>query len=203
MIEKEQGMLMAADKLDQSADMQTLAQGAIIADTGLDERRWYILLIEPQQEVRSYTCLKSYGLKVYLPLIPCLTTRGVRRTKVTVYRPMMRGYLFVDEGSLAEGMMHIERMPAVHRFLQIGSRYATVPNGQMERVRHIEQELAKPKPFQSIWDVGEVVRINDGAFWGLSATIVDLANGERIRVEVSLLGRSVPMTVDSDILDKL
>jgi transcription antitermination factor NusG len=166
-------------------------------------REWYVLLIEPQQEVKVYTQLKSYQLNVYLPLVPHVTTRGVRRTKVPVFRPMMRGYLFVDAASLDAGMAHIERQPAIHRFLQFGDSYATVADAVIDRVRHIEQELARPKTVQSIWSVDEVVRISDGPFAGLNATITDLANGRRIRVDIALMRRAVSTTMDASQLEKL
>lgn len=175
----------------------------LILDEVHEPPSWFVLIIEPQQEVKVFTQLRSYGLNVYLPLVPSVVTRGCRRAKSTVWRPMMRGYLFVEGESLAEGMIHIHRQPAVHRFLRFGDVYAVVPDWQMERVRNQEEEAARPKPVQADWSVGEVARIGDGPFWSLNATIIDLANNDRITVEVSLLGRSVPMSVDASILEKL
>lgn len=168
------------------------------------DRVFLILLIEPQQEVRVAETLKSYRIGHYLPLVPHVTTRGVRRVKVTVYRPMMRGYLFVDEASCEElELLNMQRRLPIHGFLRFGTQHAIVSQDALRKIGDVEQELAKPKPIQSIWDVGEVVRINEGPFMGFNATITDLANGDRITVEVPFMKRAVPTSLDSAHLDKL
>lgn len=163
---------------------------------------WYALLIEPQQEVRTYRTLQSYRVRTCMPLVPHWTTRGVRRTKVQVFRPMLRGYLLVREDSV-EDLRCIRQPLPVHGFLRFGDCIAVVSQRDIDRLTNIEQELAKPKPIQSIWDVGEVVRINEGPFMGFNATITDLANGERIKVDVPFMKRAVSMTLDAVHLDKL
>ncbi len=165
---------------------------------------WYLLLIEPQQEVRVSVTLNSYKVQNYLPMVPHITTRGVRRTKITAYRPMMRGYLLVAGDALDafDGVQRRRPLP-VHGFLRFGDHVATVSECIIRRLRHIEEELGKPKSVQSIWSVGEVARISDGPFWGLNCVVTDLANGTRITVEVPLLGRKVPMSIDETFLEKL
>lgn len=167
-----------------------------------ERKDWLVLIVEPQQEVRTHVTLKSYQLRTYLPLVPFTTTRGVRRTKVTVYRPMMRGYLFVHEQAV-EDLLLLNRPLPIHGFLKFDDRAARVADSDLRKVQNIEEELAKPKPIQSIWDVGEIVRIIEGPFTGFNATITDLANATRIRVDVPFMKRAVPMTVDADHLEKL
>lgn len=166
------------------------------------KQQWLVLLIEPQQEVRVHVCLKSYQIRNYLPLLPHVTTRGIRRTKVTVYRPMMRGYLFVHEETVEE-LPYLNRPLPIHGFLRFGDQLARVADKDVRRVQNAEEELAKPKPIQSIWSVGEVVRITDGPFTGLNATITDLATGDRIRVDLPFMKRAVPMSLGADQLEKL
>lgn len=165
---------------------------------------WYLLLIEPQQEVRVSVVLNSYRIPNFLPMMPQVTTRGVRRTKVTTLRPFLRGYLLIPHQGVEPFVELSERRPLpVHGFLRFGDVLARVSDGEVLKLRHIEQELAKPKPIQSIWDVGEVVRISEGPFTGLNATITDLANGTRIRVDLSFMRRAVSTTLDADHLEKL
>lgn len=169
------------------------------------QRLWYVLLIEPQHEAKVAAHLTAHRLKVYMPTIARITTRGVRRTKVAVLDPLLRGYLFAHLNFTLDrrGLRHLKTAPGVHRFLQLDDTYATVPDYEMQRLQMNEEELAKPKPFQSIWSIGEVVRVTDGPFWGLNVTITGLVSSDRITVDVHLLGRAVPTTLDSDDIEKL
>lgn len=163
---------------------------------------WYALLIEPQQEVRTNLVLRAHQVRTAMPLVPHWTTRGCRRTKVMVYRPMLRGYLLVREDSV-EVLRHIRQPLAVHGFLRFGDCIAAAPQREVDRLTNAEQDLAKPRPIQPNWDVGEVVRINKGPYHGFEVPILDLANGERITVEVKLFGRQIPMPIDEGAIDKL
>ena len=168
----------------------------------MHDRFWCALRIEPQQEIKVNLTLRSHRIHTCLPLVPGWTTRGVRRTKVAVYRPMLRGYILVRDDSF-EDLCGIRQPLPVHGFLRVGNCLAVVTEQEMQRLLSQEQDLAKPRAIQAEWEVGEVARICDGPFYGLNATITDLANGERITIQVSLLGRSVPMPVESSFLEKL
>ncbi len=173
---------------------------------GIDvARAWYVLLIEPQHERIAAAHLIGRGLKAYFPTVPCLTTRGLRRLKITVHRPMMPGYLFVHLNFFADQtrLRYIPHAPGIHSFLRIGERYAVVPDADMARAEKIAEELAKPKPVQSMWSVGEVVRIDSGPFCGLRATIMGLYSKDRIRVEIPFKASVIPVELDAANLDKL
>lgn len=192
-------MLMVTERLDQSADVQVMPRGdSYVAD----DRFWCALLIEPQQEVRVNETLRSYQVRTCMPLVPHWTTRGLRRTKVQVYRPMLRGYILVRDDSF-DDLRSIRRPLPIHGFLRFGDCLAIVTEQEMQRLANQEQELAKPRPIQANWEVGEVVRINKGPYHGFQVPIMDLANGERITVEVKLFGRHIPMPMDEDAIEKL
>lgn len=168
-------------------------------------RAWYALLVAPQHESIAAAHLTGRRFKTYFPTVPACTTRGLRRAKVTVHQPMMRGYVFIRLDFRADGdrLHHIMATPGVHRFLRMGDRLAVISDQDMRRVENIARELAKPKPVQSIWSVGEVVRVSDGVFSGINAVITDIVSQDRIKVEIPLLGQAVPITLDSAILEKL
>lgn len=169
------------------------------------ERAWYVLLVAPQHESTATAHLIGRRFRAYFPTVPSKTTRGLRRAKVIVHRPMMRGYVFIRLNFRADAdrLHHIAAVPGVHRFMRINDRLAVVPDHEMRRVERIAEELAKPKPVQSIWDVGEVVRVSDGVFSGINAVITDIVSQERIKVEIPLLGQAVPTILDSAVLEKL
>jgi transcription antitermination factor NusG len=195
-------MLMTTERLDLNA---MLLAPCVEPDVALlVEEPHLVVVTEPQQEVRTTVTLRSFDVPYYLPMITQFTTRGVRRTKVKSYRPLLRGYLMIPESACHRFMQVHQRRPMpIHGFLRCGDNFSVVTEIEIRRLRNIEQELAKPKSIQSIWSVGEVARIGDGAFSGLNCAVTDLANGQRITVEVSLLGRAVPITMDEASLQKL
>jgi transcription antitermination factor NusG len=195
-------MLMTTERLDLNA---MLLASRLEPDINLlIEEPHLVVVTEPQQEVRATVTLQSFRVPYYLPMITHLTTRGVRRTKVKSYRPLLRGYIMIPESACQRFVsLHQRRPMPIHGFLRCGENFSVVTEIEIRRLRNIEQELAKPKSIQSIWSVGEVARIGDGAFTGLNCAVTDLANGQRITVEVSLLGRSVPITLDEASLAKL
>lgn len=165
---------------------------------------YLVMATEPQQEVRTTVTLQAFRVPYYLPMVAHVTTRGIRRTKVTSYRPMLRGYILVPRHACEQIVeLHQRRPMPIHGFLRFGDRLATVAARDVDRLRNVEEELAKPKAVQSMFDVGEVVRISDGPFSGLNATITDLANGKRITIDLPFMRRAVSTTVDVEQIEKL
>jgi transcription antitermination factor NusG len=169
-----------------------------------DEEPHVVLVCEPQQAVRATVTLQAFRVPYYLPMIKRITTRGLRRTKVTSYRPLLGDYILMPERSIEPLFrLHQRRPLPIHRFLRVGDCLAMVSEQEVRRLRNQEEELARPKPFESIWSVGELARVTEGPFIGFNVTVVDLADGERIRVEIPMFGRAVPMPIDSASLEKL
>lgn len=167
-------------------------------------RRWHVLLIEPQQERRVAVYLTAYRFKVYLPTIPYRTTRGCRRVKVEVERPMFPGYLFIrfdpdlDDGKRRQ---RIDIAQGVREFMKLDGEHAIISEADLLRVEQEEKYQHDPTRRAAVrfgYDQGEMVRVTDGPFQGFNGTIGQLDDRGRIKVLLSLLGRAVPteMTVD-------
>lgn len=168
-------------------------------------RQWYVLLIEPQQEAKAAAHLIGRGVKQYLPTIPSWTTRGIKRTKVKVLRPMFPGYLFVrlDFANDGRALRHIRSTVGVTKFLQFDTDYAVVPEQAMQRIFAVEQDMLKPRPKVRAYAVGEKVRINEGPFSGINGDIVGLDDNDRVKVLLSLLGRATPVQLSESVIEKL
>ncbi len=169
--------------------------------------RWFVLLCHPQQERHAFEELADLKVRVYLPTIPRISTRGVRRAKVEIIEPMFRGYLFVklnlDRDHKARG--HISRTPGVHKFLRFDEDYAIVRPDEMARILRTEQAEIdrKDAPYESNYSLGEQVRVSDGPFSGFNGPVSDIDPEGRIKVLISLLGRYTPIPLTEDQIEKL
>lgn len=172
------------------------------------DRHWFVLLTEPNMERRAAAFLTARRFKNYLPEMLRPSTRGLRRKKVLIRRPIFPGYVFLFFGFAIDGDRRhfVERAPGVHKFLKFDDGYATLSGDLMERLFGIEQELLKPKKVQgpsSIFSPGEDVRISSGPFCGLNASIETLDDDERVTALLSLLGRAVRTQFFAEQLEKL
>jgi transcription antitermination factor NusG len=192
------------------------------------DRQWYVLQIAPNREraaksflsptdaeidearainARLSAYLIGRRFKPYIPMMREKRTRGIRRCKIVVERPLFPGYAFLQLSMPADkDRLHFVFMaPGVIDFVRYrdSKDYAVVPQEHMERIGRIEAAAlvprAKAKPFQ----VGEEVRVNDGPFIGLRGNIFEMTDGERIKVLVSLFGRKSVIHMDEDQLEKL
>lgn len=170
------------------------------------ERPWLVLTTEPQRETLAASHLFARHFKTKLPQVRVEARRGHRRKKVAVARPMFRGYLFVRFAFGIDSPSRVTSAPGVHNFLRIGERYAFISDDEMRAIEMIEDELMKPKEVNgpsAIFDVGEEVRVAEGAFSGLNGRISSLDDDERVSILLEMLGRKVRTQIEADSLEKL
>lgn len=169
--------------------------------------QWYVLQTEPQREHTANGHLVGRRVRTYLPVVPQVTTRGVRRAKVSVLKPMFRGYLFVHLDLETDRREYVacRSAPGVHRFLKFegSDHYAVVSDDDMRKVLAEEEKASNPRAYVSKFEPGELVRVTDGPFTGLNVEICELGDEERITVLVSLLKREVRTKLNPLILEKL
>ncbi|MBK5958095.1 hypothetical protein CCR97_08175 [Rhodoplanes elegans] len=148
---------------------------------------WLIALIEPQHEKRARDWLwESAEIPSYLPVERVTQVR--RGRKVDVENLMIRGYLFVP--ALYANHAQIQRDEV--RGIRGQWRYASgalklVPDAALNPIRTIEANLndpawlaGKPRKYRA----GQAVRLIDGAWRGLIATVDSLRDGQRIVVDI-------------------
>jgi len=183
-------------------------QSAVHRQRNQADREWFVLSTEPNMERKAASFLIARRFKTYLPEMIKISTRGVRRRKVNIRRPIFPGYVFLFFGFDIDRArrQHVETAPGVHKFLRFDEDYAVVPGEAMERLFGIEQELLKPKQVKgpsSIFSPGEVVRISDGSFSGLNAEIESLDDDERITILLDILKRKVRTQIMAEQVEKL
>lgn len=159
-------------------------------------RQWYVLKTKPRKEDLVFRLLGRQGIEVYLPKI-----RGRKRGRGKPLEPLFPGYLFAalalhrGEGVLARWT------PGVAYLLGYGGTPWPVPEELLARIRaRLATGAARlPPRFQP----GQRVLIDEGPFAGLEAVFEGtLCPAGRCRVLLEILGRSVPVQIETDWLKR-
>src|SRR6516225_9526807 len=104
----------------------------------------------------------------------------------------------------SEQVVEVRRGPKVNGFLGSRTRPSPISDAEAERIMKQTQEgVERPRP-AVLFEVGEQVRVADGPFTSFNGTVeeVDEEKG-RVKVSVSIFGRSTPVELEYSQVEKL
>ena len=119
-------------------------------------------------------------------------------------RKFFPGYVLVEMEMTDETWHLVKSTPKVTGFLG-GSAMKPTPISEKE-VQNIMQQMQagveKPRP-KVLFEVGEAVRVKDGPFTDFNGTVEDVNyDKNKIRVAVTIFGRSTPVELDFGQVEK-
>jgi len=128
--------------------------------------------------------------------------KGVKRKSERKFFP---GYVLV-EMEMNEDTWHLVKdVPKVMGFIG-GKQDRPAPISQKEAdmiLNRVAEGVDKPKP-KVLFEPGEVVRVIDGPFNDFNGTVEEINyEKSRLRVAVSIFGRSTPVELDFQQVEKL
>jgi transcriptional antiterminator NusG len=124
---------------------------------------------------------------------------GQKRLSSRTFYP---GYIFVQMHLTEDTWHFVKNTPKVSGF--VGGRYpAPVPMTEINAIaQQVADGAAKPKP-RVIFEAGDHVRVNDGAFANFTGTIEEVKpEKQKVRVLVSIFGRATPVELDYGQVEK-
>ncbi len=173
-------------------------------------KKWYVIHTYSGYEAKVRDALqqraKQFNLEAHFGeiLIPSETVTenrpgGKQRVRQKLSLP---GYIFV-EMEMSEQIWHLVKdTPKVTGF--IGNQTPQeVPTSQIDVLRTgIQTRINNPKPRQS-FEVGEEVRVLDGAFANFTGTVDDVkTDKQKLKVKVSIFGRPTSVELDFASVEK-
>jgi len=127
--------------------------------------------------------------------------KGQRRIS---HRKFYPGYVLVRMELNDDSWHLVKDTPKVTGFLGGRTEPVAIPDAEAEKViTQIKEGALKPKP-KIIFELGDKVRVTEGPFTNFNGTVEEV-NPEKgkIRVLVSIFGRSTPVELDFVQVSKL
>lgn len=135
-------------------------------------------------------------------LIPTETVQDPQRGKRVSSRTFYPGYIFVQMAMNDDAWHVVRDTPKVTGFVG-GRTPQPVPAPEIQSVvQQVEEGAAKPRP-RVMFEQGDHVRVNDGAFANFTGTIEEVKpEKQKVRVLVSIFGRATPVELDFTQVEK-
>jgi transcription termination/antitermination protein NusG len=177
------------------------------------DARWYIVHAYSNFEKKVASSIleqaERKGLDELIEEIQVPTEEVVevaRGKKKTVEKRYFPGYVLMKT-RLTDDVYHLVKgTPKVSGFLGAdgGKRPLPVPQREVDRILGTAEEAAeRPRPTIS-YEIGEEVRVNDGPFQGFEGAVEEVDEAQaRLKVSVSIFGRSTPVDLEYGQVDKL
>ncbi len=173
--------------------------------------RWYVLHVYSGSEkkvaesIKEQAILKKMEDKILDAIVPTEDVVEVRKgSKVNSERKFFPGYILIKMEMSDESWHVVMNTPKVTGFL--GSRNKPQPITEAEASRIMTQMQEGVQRPQTVvdYEVGEQVRVTDGPFASFIGLVeeVDLEK-TRLKVSVSIFGRSTPVELEFNQVEKI
>jgi len=119
-------------------------------------------------------------------------------------RKFFPGYVLVEMDMTDDAWHLVKNTPKVTGFLGSKTRPSPISDAEADRIMKQTQEgVERPRP-AVLFEVGEQVRVADGPFTSFNGTVeeVDEEKG-RVKVSVSIFGRSTPVELEYGQVEKV
>jgi transcription termination/antitermination protein NusG len=174
--------------------------------------RWYVVHVysgfekKVSQSIEEQAKQKGLADKVEQVLVPIEEVVEMRRgSKVNAERKFFPGYVLVKMEMTDETWHLVKNTPKVSAFLGGGgTRPIPISDAEAERImKQVQEGVERPKPAIS-FEIGEQVRVADGPFMSFNGLVEDVdEERSRLKVAVSIFGRSTPVELEYSQVEKL
>ena len=163
--------------------------------SGTNLQAWYVVATKPRQEVVAQEHLMRQGYSTLLPVLHFRKRQRGRWQRVT--EPTFPGYLFVELEPGCDDMAPIRSTQGCRGLVRFGQQPAAVPEQVMQVLRlSANTQLLPDDELEDPFSRGDVVRIEEGPFQGLSAIYCMKKGADRVQVLISMLGRAQHLNID-------
>src|SRR3712207_5059308 len=175
-------------------------------------KRWYVVHVysgfekKIAQQIKEQAAQKGLADKFDEILVPAEQVTEVRRgQKIDSERKFFPGYVLVKMEMTDDAWHLVKNTPKVTGFLGERNRPTPVRESEAQRMlKQVQEGVDKPRKPAVVYEVGEQVRVADGPFTSFNGVVeeVDEERG-RVKVSVSIFGRSTPVELEYGQVEKV
>jgi transcriptional antiterminator NusG len=174
-------------------------------------KRWYVVHVysgfekKIAQQIKEQADKSGLGEQFDEVLVPTETVVEVRRgQKVNSEQKFFPGYVLVKMDLTDDAWHLVKNTPKVTGFLGTRNKPSPISDAEADRILKQNQEGVERARPAVLFVVGEQVRVADGPFASFNGTVeeVDEEKG-RVKVSVSIFGRSTPVELEYGQVEKV
>jgi transcription termination/antitermination protein NusG len=177
----------------------------------VNNKRWYVVHVYSGMEksvMRGLTDrIERGGMQEQFGriLVPTEEVVEVKNgSKSVSERRFFPGYVLVEMEMTDETWHLVKNTPKVTGFLGSKTKPSPISEAEAERIMKQTQEgVERPRP-AVLFEVGEQVRVADGPFTSFNGTVEEVDEEKaRLKVSVSIFGRSTPVELEYGQVEKV
>lgn len=174
-------------------------------------KRWYVVHVYSGFEKKIATHIKEQAAQKGLSdqfeevLVPSEDVTEVRRgRKINAERKFFPGYVLVKMELTDDAWHLVKDTPKVTGFLGTRNRPSPITEAEAERMlKQAEEGVERPRSALT-FEIGEQIRVADGPFTSFNGVIEEVdEERSRLKVSVSIFGRSTPVELEYTQVEKL